>query len=176
MEDIELDVGGTKIKGVWIAILISFASTIGGGIWAASEFFSRLEAQEESVSQSISETEKININFDNLKVNTTEKLSEMTTKIEKVEQQLEDNDVSSLQGKLAELGTNLKTIMERQQELLNIQSRIVEVEKQVNEMEVIVQKAENITKNSAEISSKLNIISREIEDLWKGLDAVANPL
>ena len=43
MEDIELDIGGTKFKGVWIAILFSFASTIGGGIWAASEFFSRLE-------------------------------------------------------------------------------------------------------------------------------------
>ena len=38
IEDIELDVGGTKFKGIYIAILMSFATTIGGGIWAAPMF------------------------------------------------------------------------------------------------------------------------------------------
>ena len=42
LEDMELDVGGVKFKGIYIAILLSFATTIGGGIWAASEFVSRI--------------------------------------------------------------------------------------------------------------------------------------
>jgi len=49
VEDIELDVGGVKFKGVYIAILMSFATTIGGGIWAASEFVSRIDNLEASV-------------------------------------------------------------------------------------------------------------------------------
>jgi len=49
LEDLELSVAGTQIKGVWIGILVAFSSTIGGGIWTASEFFSRLEALEASV-------------------------------------------------------------------------------------------------------------------------------
>lgn len=36
--DLELNVGGVSFKGVYVAVLLSFASTIGGGIWAASEF------------------------------------------------------------------------------------------------------------------------------------------
>ena len=42
IQDMELNVGGVKFKGVYIAILFSFATTIGGGIWAASEFVSRI--------------------------------------------------------------------------------------------------------------------------------------
>ena len=45
IEDLELNVGGTQIKGVWIAILLSFASTIGGG-QDRLRIFSRLEALE----------------------------------------------------------------------------------------------------------------------------------
>ena len=37
LQDMELNVGGVKFKGVYIAILFSFATTIGGGIWAASD-------------------------------------------------------------------------------------------------------------------------------------------
>ena len=37
LEDTELTIGGTTFKGVYIAIMLSFATTIGGGIWAASE-------------------------------------------------------------------------------------------------------------------------------------------
>ena len=63
LEDIELDVGGTKFKGIYIAILFSFATTIGGGIWAASEFVSRisnLESSVEELSSSIPDIEPLN--------------------------------------------------------------------------------------------------------------------
>ena len=42
LEDLEVNVGGTSIKGVWIAIVLTFGSTIGGGIWAASQFFANV--------------------------------------------------------------------------------------------------------------------------------------
>ena len=33
LEEMELNVGGTSFKGVWIAVILSFGSTLGGGIW-----------------------------------------------------------------------------------------------------------------------------------------------
>ena len=38
LSDLELNVGGQSFKGVYIAVVVSFASTIAGGIWTASEF------------------------------------------------------------------------------------------------------------------------------------------
>ena len=49
LDDLELNIGGQSFKGVYVAVVVSFASTIAGGIWTASEFFSRLEAQEAAV-------------------------------------------------------------------------------------------------------------------------------
>ncbi len=74
LEDLELNVGGTQIKGVWIAILLSFASTIGGGIWATSEFFSRLEALEAAVSDATSGTAVIEGRFEDLRTAQSETL------------------------------------------------------------------------------------------------------
>ena len=61
LEDIEVNVGGTQFKGVWIAIVISFASTIGGGIWAASQFFAQLNDQSEAVIAATVNKEKISV-------------------------------------------------------------------------------------------------------------------
>ena len=176
MQDIELDVGGTKFKGVWIAILFSFASTIGGGIWAASEFFSRLESQEASVQAAAAKSAAIEESFTGLKDSTSAAINLMETNIATMEQQLNDNDVSSLQGKLAELGTNLAAIMERQKELLALQERVVEAEKTVTEMEVTVQKAENATSIVDELDEKTDLVQKEIDELWEAMDFLANPL
>ena len=164
MEDIELDVGGTKFKGIWIAILFSFASTIGGGIWAASEFFSRIEILEGAVAES----EEVSGDWEKEK-------KELMADLAVLQQQLEDNDVSSLQGKLAELGTVLGSIMERQKELLELQERIVEVEKNVTSMATVVQKAEMITQNAESLNKRIEKAEREINDLWEGMDYLSNP-
>ena len=42
LEETEINVGGTKFKGAHIAIVLAFISTISGGIWATSDFFSRV--------------------------------------------------------------------------------------------------------------------------------------
>ena len=132
LEDTELTIGGTKLRGVWIAIVISIATTLAGGIWAVAEFYGRIESVEDAVAGSGETAEKLTI-----------------------------------------LGTNLEAIMENQKELLDMRDRISEVEKVSLENDLLVQgfkeKVESIDKNFAKIN-------REIDDLWKGLDAASNPL
>lgn len=173
MEEIELDVGGTKIKGVWIAILFSFASTIGGGIWAASEFFSRLEAQEEAVTEAANKANTLTLNFDNLQKQSTAELAVFTTRVEKIEQQLTDNGVAELQGKLAQLQANLTQILEQQSQLLDLREKFTELDKTVAENDVIVQEARSKFESYDKAIKKM---SREADDLWKAMDALANPL
>lgn len=175
IEEVELNVGGTTFKGVWIAILISFGSTLGGGIWAASEFFSRLEQLEETVEESSKTTEVVEARFDDMRDQWSEDKKSMVSDISVAQQQIKDAGIDELQGKLATLGTNLQTIMERQQELLEIQERIVEVEKQITETETLLTKAELMMKDADKIQSDLDRLQKEVEDLWNGLDYLSNP-
>jgi len=171
----ELNVGGTSFKGIWIAVIVSFSSTLGGGIWAASEFFSRLEALEENVVESTNSTEVLQGRFDDLRTSWADDKKQMSGDIKVVQTKVEDANIDELQGKLASLGTNLNTIMDQQRQLLQIQDRIIEVEQKVTEMEVIVQKAESVTSGSEALTQKLEKVQREIEDLWEGLDYLSNP-
>lgn len=128
LEETELKVGGVKLKGIWIALVLSIATTMAGGIWAVAEFYGRIEAVEEIVDTVVDSKEK-----------------------------------------LTKVGANLETIMENQKELLDMRDRIAEAEKTVAESKLIVEQA------VSKIQS-LDKISTEIDDLWKGIDAVANPL
>lgn len=162
LEDIELDIGGTKFKGIYIAILLSFATTIGGGIWAASEFVSRisnLEASVEELSSSIPD------------------ITPMQEKIVAIETKIEDNDLGHLQGKLAELDTLLNNIKERQTEVLTDAStstaKVVQMEKDWIEVRNEYKKMADAIK---EFEKQVANFKREVDDLWKGLDAVSSPL
>jgi chromosome segregation ATPase len=169
MNDIELDVGGTKFKGVYIAILLSFASTIGGGIWTASEFFNRLSAQEESVQDALS----LRAEFDAVATELNKTTSQFNSTINGVTQRLDDNNVAGLQGKLAELGTNLKSIMERQSELLDLREKVSNLETTLAQQTVTV---DTQLKSIGEYKDKIDKLQREIDDLWNGMDALSNPL
>jgi hypothetical protein len=46
LNETELKIGGTKLKGVWIAIVLTIGTSIGGTVWTASSLYSRLEAVE----------------------------------------------------------------------------------------------------------------------------------
>ena len=129
LSDTELDINGTKIKGVWIAIVLTIGTSVGGTVWTASSLYSRLEAVE---------TREI-------------------------------PDTTEIQTNLVELGTNLKTIMENQAQLVTLKD-------EVKEMRVIVDKAEIATKDADKISDKLEKQEKEIQSLWEGLDYLANPL
>jgi len=156
LDNVELNVGGTSFKGVWIAILLSMASTLGGGIWAASQFFSRIDVIEGSVNSIV-----------------VPDLTEITDRISLVEQRLTDQNISGLQGKLSELGANLEQIMERQRELLDLRDRIEAAEKQAGESAITVKNQAGVVEKYDDEVKKL---TREINDLWNAMDALSNPL
>lgn len=172
LEDLEVNVGGTSIKGVWIAIVLTFGSTIGGGIWAASQFFAQLNEQSEAVIAATAQAEGLAQRFDDLRQSSATRLQAMDVKLSNMEQAMTAADVENLQGKLAELGANLVQIMDAQQELLDIRDRIASVEKTSSETELRVSgKLEALST----IDERLKRFERDMDDLWMAIDAT-NPL
>ena len=172
LEDVEVNVGGTSIKGVWIAIVLSFGSTIGGGIWAASQFFAQLNEQSEAVIAATAQAEALASRFDDLRESNAQRLQAMDVKLSNMEQAMTAADVENLQGKLAELGTNLVQIMDAQQELLDIRDRISAVEKTSSETELRVQ---GRLEALSTLDERLKRFERDMDDLWMAIDAT-NPL
>jgi len=132
LEDTELKIGDVNLKGVWIAIVLSIATTLAGGIWAVAEFYGRIEAVESAVSSN-----------------------------------------GATKTKLTEVGTNLQTVLEQQKELLDMRDRIAESEKLVETNNIKMQQFEEKIKGLDGLFVNIN---REIDDLWRGMDAVSNPL
>jgi len=155
LENSELKIGGQTFKGAWIAVVLAIGSTIGGGVWTASSLYSRLEAVE-----AISVPD----------------ITPLQESITLIQQELEANDVSQLQGKLAELGVNLKTIAEQQEKLLLISDKVSDMEQKVIAMQTTVQKAELVVGQVEEFDGEVDVMKREIQDLWDGLDFLSNPL
>ncbi|MDB3934317.1 hypothetical protein N9393_08310 [Luminiphilus sp.] len=173
LDDLELNIGGQSFKGVYVAVVISFASTLAGGIWTASEFFSRLEAQEDAVETAEATSATLGARFKDLRESQLQALQGYEVTISNMQQSLDDNDVQGLQGKLAELGTNLEAIMEAQKDLLDLRDRVATVEKSNAES---VLKVENKVESLGKTDERLKRIQKEIDDLWDGLDSVVNPL
>ena len=173
LDDLELNIGGQSFKGVYVAVVISFASTLAGGIWTASEFFSRLEAQEAAVEDAGVTATTLQARFKDLREGQLEALQGYEVTISNMQQSLDDNDVQGLQGKLAELGTNLEAIMEAQKDLLDLRDRVATVEKSNAES---VLRVENKVESLGKTDERLKRIQKEIDDLWDGLDSVVNPL
>ena len=155
LAETELTIGGTSFKGVYIAILLSLATTLGGGVWTASSLYSRLEAVE---SQKIPD------------------IAPLEEKILLVEQELQANNVSQLQGKLSELGVNLVTIKDQQSSLLDIKTKVTDLEKDIETMKAQVTESKLIAEGVSGFSKSIKNIEREIEDLWSGMDYISNPL
>ena len=155
LAETELKIGGTSFKGVYIAILLSLATTLGGGVWTASSLYARLEAVEKKTIPDIGPLQK---------------------QILLVEQQLEANNVSQLQGKLSELGVNLLTIKDQQEELLGIKSEVTALEKDIETMRSTVKQAELITAKTEGIDERIQAIGRDLDQVWEAIDYVSNPL
>jgi DNA repair exonuclease SbcCD ATPase subunit len=173
LAETELTINGTSFKGVYIAILLSLATTLGGGVWTASSLYSRLEAVENvQIPDIVPLTENILL---------VEK--KLSADISLIDQKLEDNDVSQLQGKLATLGVSLQTIAEQQNKLLLINEKVISLEKDIETMRATVAQAEmigkdftNISNDFTDLEAQMKKISTEIEDLWSGMDYLSNPL
>jgi len=172
LEDIEVNVGGTNIKGIWIAIVLTFGSTIGGGIWTASQFFAQLNEQSEAVIAATAQAEGLATRFDDLREMNAARLQDMDKKLAGMEQAMTAADVENLQGKLSELGANLMQIMDAQKELLDIRDRIASVEKTSSESELKVQARLDALNT---LDQRLKNFERDMDDLWMAIDAT-NPL
>jgi hypothetical protein len=167
LEEVELNIGGTSFKGVYIAILLSLATTLGGGVWTASSLYSRLETVELRSIPDIAPLEETVV---------TDK-QELLGEIELIKQQLSDNDVSQLQAKLAALGVNLETIIAQQAKLLLIDESVNDLEKEFEAMKATVTQAELVTEKVTGFESKITTMKREVEDLWSAMDYLnSNPL
>ena len=155
LADTELSIGGVKLKGIYIAVLFSLATTIGSFIWAASSLYGRLEAVEA------------------VQVHDVTPLHES---IQLIEQQLKDNDISQLSAKLATLGTNLITISSQEERLLEITTSVSKLEKDIETMRAIVAKAELVVEDVNQIKANWDTAKTEYDDIWRALDALAMPL
>jgi len=155
LENTELKIGNTSFKGVYIAILFSLATTLGGGVWTASSLYSRLEAVE---------SKKI------------PNITPLHESIQLIDQQLKDNDIRHLSAKLATLGTNLDVIVGQQEKLLEVSTSVSKLEKDIEAMRATVKQAELVSDSIGDVDDRIKIIGKEIDDLWQGLDHLSNPL
>jgi chromosome segregation ATPase len=158
MNDLELKIGKFTFKGIYIAIFLPIISGLAGGVWYVSDFYNRINVIDALANSNSSYGSSI---------------SDLEARLSSVEQSIADNDISSLQGKLAELGTNLSLIMEAQKELMDLKDQFKDIDVVAKENKLLVDSYESRIK---ELENKIKIHQREVDDIWKGMDALANPL
>lgn len=143
LDSTELSVGGVKLKGVYIAVVFSFATTIAGGIFAASKFIHRIDSLEEKVSQIkmpdgepvvklIEKVDTIEAEVSQLQADTgkhTESLTNTQKELAELSKEVNINDVSSLQGTIATLKTSMDGVNNFTKEVQTVKERIIVVEK-----------------------------------------------
>ena len=158
MNDFELKIGKFTFKGIYIAIFLPIISGLAGGVWYVSDFYNRINVIDALANSNSSYGANIN---------------DLEARLSSVEQSIADNDISSLQGKLAELGTNLSLIMEAHKELMDLKDQFKDIDVVAKENKLLVESYESRIK---ELENKINLHQREVDDIWKGMDALANPL
>ena len=158
MNEFELKIGQLKIKGIYIALFLPLVSTIGGGVWTISGLYNQFTNLEGQVLANSSQEATI---------------GDINERLLIVEQTMADSSLNELQGKLAELGTNLTAIMEAQKELLGLKDQFKDIDVVAKENKLLVESYEDRIK---ELENKIKLHQREVDDIWKGMDALANPL
>ena len=133
-----LKVGGFDVKGWYFAVALPILSGLSGGIYYAYDTVNRFWAVEESVNAILG----------------------VESRVQTLEQAIQDNDVRGLAPKLSSIGTQMQTILEQQKQLLDLRSS--------------VEKSDAITSG---IKDQLDKYDRDIEDLWKAMDDLSkNPI
>jgi uncharacterized coiled-coil protein SlyX len=157
MSDFEFKIGGYTFKGIYLAIFLPLLSSIAGGVWAVSDFYNKITGLEGKVLSNSAQEAHID---------------DLSKRLLIVEQTMADSSLNELQGKLAQLGANLTAIMEAQKELLGLKDQFKDIDVSAKENALLVQSYE---KRIQELEARIKIYQTEIDDLWKGLDALATP-
>lgn len=208
LEETEINVGGVSFKGVYIAVFLTALGTVSGGIWAASEFYSRVGAIEESLDDipNIAPiTERVSVIEDRLNsmtipditkletdmaatmeaVNTIKvdiagiqipDLGDIEVQINEIEVQLRDNNIGQLQGKLTELSTSLAGMMEQVRDLIELKDDVSAAKVAVSEGNAEIDKMRTNVNSALRFAEDVKRLQTEVDDLWDGMDALANPL
>lgn len=143
------DVNLSNLKAVWLTLALPVLSGISGAIYFGYDAIKRFEIVEQDNGQYASDIGDL-----------SGQLTAIQSRIQTLEQAMQDNDVRGLAPKLSEISTQMTTILDQQKELLDLRSK--------------VEKSETITNG---LGDKLDKYNAEIEDLWKAFDeAVKNPL
>ena len=85
-------------------------------------------------------------------------------------------DVSPIQQNLATLGTRLETLLSQQEKLLELNTDVSKLANEIEAMKGTVAKAEIIIENIGDVDGKIKTLTKEVEDLWQGMDYLSNPL
>ena len=143
------EVNLSNLKAVWLTLALPVLSGISGAIYFGYDAIKRFEIVEQDNGQYASDIG-----------NLSGQLTAIQSRIQTLEQAMQDNDVRGLAPKLSEISTQMTTILDQQKELLDLRSK--------------VEKSETITNG---LGDKLDKYNAEIDDLWKAFDeAVKNPL
>ena len=149
MEDTALKVGRFSFKGWYIAAALPILGSLSGGIYYGYDTLQRFYAVESGIETVV----KKSGSFDS-------KASELSSRIQTIEQAVADNDVRGLNTRLSTISTQMQTILEQQKELLDLRSQ--------------VERSTGITDS---LGDKLDKYQTEINDIWKAYDSlVDNPL
>ena len=146
MEDTELKVGGFTFRGWYIAAALPILSAISGGIYYGYDTLNRFYAVEIGIDLVTTEADMFNV-----------RATDFNSRIQALEQAVQDNDVRGLNTRLSTISTQMQTILEQQKELLDLRSK--------------VEKSSTITD---QIGDKLDVYQTEIDDIWKAYDSLAN--
>ena len=146
MEDTELKVGGFTFRGWYIAAALPILSAISGGIYYGYDTLNRFYAVEIGIDLVTTEADMFNV-----------RATDFNSRIQALEQAVQDNDVRGLNTRLSTISTQMQTILEQQKDLLDLRSK--------------VEKSSTITD---QIGDKLDVYQTEIDDIWKAYDSLAN--
>lgn len=83
----------------------------------------------------------------------------LESRVQTLEQAIQDNDVRGLASRLSGISTQMTTILEQQRQLLELRTQ--------------VERSTTITDG---LGDRLDRYNQEIEDLWRAMDELAKPL
>jgi len=146
---IDFKVAGYNVKGWMVAVGLPILSSLAGGVWWSYDTLQRFYGVEAGIQEVVDKS----ASFD-------AKAGALSSRIQTLEQAIQDNDVRGLNQKLATLSTNMTQILEQQKVLLDLRSQ--------------VDKATTITDG---LGDTLDTLKTEVDDIWEAYDSlVDNPL
>ncbi len=101
--------------------------------------------------------------------------SSLYSRLEAVEAQ-QIPDISPIRENLATLGTRLETLLSQQEKLLELNTDVSKLSNEIEAMKATVAKAEIIINDIGDTEVKFKTLTKEVEDLWQGMDYLSNPL